>query len=312
MQMRQVGALGAAAAVGLVGLAACGSSSKSSTASTGSGASGGDKATKIVIGSQNFPESTTLAYVYADALKDAGYTNVSVKPNLGSREVTAPALQAGQIDMIPEYLGNYLVFLNPSAGVLTVAQTFDALKPLAASKGLTVASYSQAADSDAIAVTQANADKYHLSSIADLSSVASQWTFGGPTECQTRVTCYAGLQQYYGLQFKAFKALDEDGPLTVSALQNGDVQAARIFSSDATIAADHFKVLADPKDFQGAGNITPVLRTAVATPGVLAVVNKVSAALTTDDLVSFNTKTGAPDHDDPQQVATDWVKSKSL
>lgn len=309
MRRSSAGAIGAAALAGLAGLTGCGSSPSSPSA--GSSSSGGTSSA-IVVGSQNFPESETLAYVYADALKAAGFTNVTVKPNLGSREVTAPALQAGQIDMIPEYLGNYLVFLDPNAGVLSVAQTDATLKPLAAKKGLTVANYSQAADSDAIAVTQANADKYHLSSIADLSSVAGQWTFGGPQECQTRVTCFAGLEQYYGLHFKAFKALDEDGPLTVSALQNGDVQAARIFSSDATIASDHFKVLADPKDFQGAGNIVPVLRTPVATPQVLAVVNKVSAALTTADLVSFNTQTGAPAHEDPTQVASAYVKARNL
>jgi osmoprotectant transport system substrate-binding protein len=253
-----------------------------------------------------------LAYVYADALKDAGYTNVSVKANLGSREVTAPALANGQIDMIPEYLGNYLTYLNPNAGVLSVDQTYSTLQPLASSKGQTLGTYSQAADSDAVAVTQANATKYGLTSIADLSKVASQWTFGGPQECQTRITCFAGLSQYYGLQFKSFKALDEDGPITVSALQSGQVEAARIFSSDATISQDHFVVLSDPKDFQGAGNIVPVLRTSVATPGVLAVVNKVSAALSTDDLVSFNSQTGAPQHLDAQQVASAYVSAKKL
>ena len=309
--MRQVGVVGAALLVGTTALAACGSSSTKAAGSSGSTA-GGDKSTAIVIGSQNFPESETLAYVYADALKAAGYTNVTVKANLGSREVTNPALEAGQINVIPEYLGNFLQSLDANAGVLTVAQTASTLKPIAASKGLTVGDYSQAADSDAVAVTEANAQKYNLTSIADLSSVASKWTFGGPQECQTRITCYAGLSQYYGLHFGGFKALDEDGPLTVAALQNGDVQAARIFSSDATIAADHFKVLTDPKDFQGAGNITPILRNSVATPGVLAVLNKVSATLTTADLVQFNTQTGAPAHDDPQQVASDYVKAKSL
>ena len=150
MRRHQIGALGAAA-IGLVTLSACGGSSKSSTSS---------QKPSITIGSQAFTENEVLAYVYADALKADGFS-VTVKPNLGQREVTAPALQSGQIDFIPEYLGNYLTFLNPNAGVLTVDQTYSTLKPLASAKGLTLGNYSQATDADAIAVTQANATKYY-------------------------------------------------------------------------------------------------------------------------------------------------------
>lgn len=300
MQRHHIAAIGAAV-VGMAGLTACGSSSTTSTST---------QKPSITIGSQSFTENEVLAYVYADALKADGFS-VTVKPNLGQREVTAPALQSGQIDFIPEYLGNYLTYLDAKAGVLTVAQTYSTLKPLAASKGLTLGAYSAAADADAIAVTQANATKYSLHSIADLSKVASSWTFGGPAECATRITCVPGLKQYYGLTFKAFKPLDDDGPITRSALDNGDVQAARIFSSDADISTDHFVVLSDPKDFQGAGNIVPVIRTAKATAEAMSVINKVSAALTTQDLVGFNLAVGS-NHDDPTSVAQQYVSSHKL
>lgn len=305
MRLQRIAVAGAAF-VGLTTLAACGSSKSSTSTSTAAGA----PKPSITVGSFNFSESEVLAYVYADALKADGFP-VSVKASLGAREVVEPALSSGQISMVPEYLGNFLTYLSPNAGVLTVDKTFSALQPLVSAKGEVIGNYSPAADADAVAVSQANATKYGLTSIADLSKVASGWTFGGPAECQTRVTCYAGLKQFYGLNFKAFKALDDDGPITRSALSNGDVQAARIFSSDASIAADHFVVLSDPKDFQGAGNILPVLRKAQATPEALAVVNKVSAALTTADLVQFNTAVGT-NHDDPQSVASQYVSSHNL
>ena len=124
-------------------------------------------------------------------------------------------------------------------------------------------------------------------------------------------TCVPGLAQYYGVVFKSFRSLDEDGPITHTALANGNVQAARIFSSDAVVAQDHFVVLTDPKDFQGAGNIIPVVRTAKATADVMAVFNKVSAALTTADLVQFNLDVGV-NHDDPATVAQQFVQSHNL
>jgi osmoprotectant transport system substrate-binding protein len=297
-----------AGALALVAVAAaCGSSSpKTATSPTSTGSAKPD----IVIGAENFTENEVLAYVYSDALKAAGYPS-SVKPNLGTREVIEPALEAGDFQATIEYVGNYLAYLDPSVGNLSVPATVSTLTPIVAKRGLTLGNVSQAADSDAIAVTQATATKYHLVSIADLAPYASQWTFGGPPECATRITCVPGLKQYYGVVFKSFKSLDEDGPITHTALEDGSVQAARIFSSDAVIAQDHFVVLTDPKDFQGAGNIIPVIRTADASSAMLTILNQVSAALTTADLVQFNLEVGV-NHDDPTAVASQFVSAHNL
>lgn len=297
----------AAAAVVAVAVAGCGSSKKSTSTPT---TSNGSTNPSIAIGAANFPENDVLAYVYSDALKAAGFSS-SVKPDIGSREILQPALEHNDFQATIEYLGNYLVYLNPNAANASVAATEAALRPLASAKGLTIGNYSNAADSDAVAVTQATATRDHLVSIADLAPYVSSWYFGGPAECATRVTCYAGLSQYYGLHFKGFKTLDDDGVITHTALANGNVQAARIFSSDAVVAQDHFVVLTDPKDFQGAGNLVPVIRTADATAAVLAVFNKVSAALTTADLVQFNLATSV-NHQDPSAVASQFVSANNL
>lgn len=263
----------------------------------------------FTIGSQSFGENEVLGYVYGDALKAAGFS-VSFKPALGVREVLEPALDSGKINFTPEYLGAFLDYLDAKAPVATVAGSYGQLKPLVAKKGLVLGNYSAASDADAIAVTQANATKYRLKTIADLKKVASKWTFGGPPECKTRITCVPGLKKYYGVTFKSFKSLDEDGPITVAALKNGQVQAARIFSSDVTVNSDHFVVLSDPKDFQGSGNIVPVMQKSVATPATLKVINRVSAALTTADLVGFNI--AVANHTDPTTIAQQFVAKHKL
>lgn len=303
-------AAGIVLSVAAAGVAACGSSKSSSSGSGTTSAAGSGAKPSISIGAQNFTENEVLAYVYSDALKKAGFPS-SVKPNLGTREVIEPALEAGDFDATVEYLGNYLAYLNPSVGNLSIPATVAALQPLVAKRRLSLGQVSPAADSDAVAVTQSTATKDHLVSIADLAPYASKMSFGGPPECQTRITCIPGLQKYYGIKFKSFRSLDEDGPITHTALQNGDVQVARIFSSDAVIAQDHFVVLTDPKDFQGAGNIIPVVRSGKATPEVLAVLNRVSTALTTADLVQFNLAVSV-NHDDPSSVASQFVQSHNL
>jgi glycine betaine/choline ABC-type transport system substrate-binding protein len=143
------------------------------------------------------------------------------------------------------------------------------------------------------------------------SPIASQLVLGGPPECATRVTCLLGLQQVYGLHFKNFKPLDAGGPLTKTALANGDIQVARLFSSDEAIQLKGFLVLQDDKSFQQAGNIIPVLRTAKATTEVKDLLNKVSKTLTTDELRQLN-KSMDIDHQEPADVASKFLKDQGL
>ena len=86
-----------------------------------------------------------------------------------------------------------------------------------------------------------------------------QLTFGGPPEFKTRPDGIPGLQKTYNCTFKDYKSLDAGGPLTVAALKNGDVQAADIFTTDASIVANNFVVLDDPKNNFAAQNVVPLI-----------------------------------------------------
>ncbi len=125
----------------------------------------------ITVGSVTFSENQTMANIYADVLKAAGYS-VKLQPPLSNREILAPALASGAIDLVPEYLGNYLTFLDKSIGSLPVDQSVTKLQGLLTPKGLTALDASPATDSDAIIVTKATADKYSLVKISDLGKPA--------------------------------------------------------------------------------------------------------------------------------------------
>jgi osmoprotectant transport system substrate-binding protein len=141
--------------------------------------------------------------------------------------------------------------------------------------------------------------------------LASTFVFGGPPECATRQTCLLGLQSVYGLHFKDFKALDAGGPLTKSALANGQIQLARLFSSDESIQKKGFVLLNDDKHFQLAGNIVPVVRTSKAAAEVTSLLNATSAALTQPDLVAINDAIDNS-HADPGDQATAFIQKKGL
>jgi osmoprotectant transport system substrate-binding protein len=292
----------------LVTAAACGDSGDDTASPDSTTESKGS----VTVGSFNFSESVLLANLYAKVLEDAGY-QTTVRANLGAREVVFPALEKGEIDVVPEYLGNALAFAAPDAAKpgddvdATVQKLTDAIK----SKELSLLEPSKATDGDIIAVTKATAEKYSLKKISDLAPVAGQLVLGGPPECPTRITCGLGLKQVYGLEFKDFKALDTGGPITKGALEKGDVQVARLFSSDVAIKKKEFVVLDDDKFIQPAGNVVPLIRTEAVDEDLTALLNKLSATLTTSDLIDMNEQIEL-DKEDADKVAEQYLKEKDL
>jgi len=296
-----------AAVAGLALVVAACSSSKTTTTSTNTTTASEAKGA-LTIGAFNFSESAILADVYEGALKADGF-KPTVRPNLGSREVVEPALERGEIDLYPGYAATELEFVNKGAGEATpdAQATIAKLRARLDPKGITALEPSPAIDANAFAVTKATAQKYSLKKLSDLAPVANQLVLGGPPECPTRPFCQAGLVKVYGLNFKDFKSLDAGGPLSKAALEKGDVDVALIFSSDGAIPAKGFVALEDDKKLQNADNVVPVIRTKAATDAAKAVLNKVSAALTTDDLAALN-KRADVDKEDPEVLAADWLK----
>ncbi len=288
----------------LAGLAliasACGSSGGGSPAST--------TKSSITVAGFNFNESSILAYMYGKALADKGYT-VKYKLNLGSREVVEPALEHGDIDLYPGYAATELEFINKGKGEATgdPAATVAKLNTYLGPKKLDALTASPAADGNAFAVTKKTADQYSLKKLSDLAPIASKLTLGGPAECPTRPFCQAGLVKTYGLNFKAFKPLDAGGPLTKTALSNGDIDVGLVFSSDGGIVAKNFVVLQDDKQLEAADNIVPVIRQAVENQEVKDLLNKIDAALTLTDLTAMN-KAADIDKQDPDALAQKWLK----
>lgn len=199
--------------------------------------------TRVVVGAANFSENQTLAHLYAEALNAAGFV-ASVK-TVGNRELYEPALEKGELHVVPEYVGTLTEFLNkkqngadaPPAASADLEATVAALEKLGEKANLDFGKPAEAADQNAFAVTKAFADKYGVRTLSDLASKCpGGLTLGGPPECPERPFCKPGLEEKYGLQFDSFKALDPGGPLSKTALRQGQVALALVFSSDAALA----------------------------------------------------------------------------
>ncbi|WP_332602968.1 ABC transporter substrate-binding protein [Arthrobacter sp. S2(2024)] len=295
----------ALAAATAIALSACGGDPMSSTNNNSQAAGSTDS---IIVGSADFPESQLIAKIYAEALKSKG-VQVTEKPSIGSREVTIPALKDGSIDLMPEYGGALLQYLDASTKAVTSDEVTKELSTKIPS-GLTQLTASKAQDKDVLAVKKETADKYNLKSISDLQPAAKDLVLGGPPEWKTRINGVAGLKSVYNLDFKEFSALDAGGPLTLNALLSGQVQVADLFSTDPAIAANNLVALEDNKNLFLSENIVPVINQKKASDTVKGVLDRVSAALTTDDLIQMNGRTAK--FEDMGQIAQDWLKSKNL
>jgi osmoprotectant transport system substrate-binding protein len=261
----------------------------------------------IIVGGFGFPESSILAQVYGQALTHDGFT-ITYKLNLGTREVVAPAIKSGQIDLYPGYAATDLEYYNNKKGeatgdvVATTAKLNTYLQPL----GLAALTPSAAVDQNAFAVTKETATKYNLTKLSDLAAIANQLTMGAGPECPTRPYCTPGLEKTYGIKFKAFKALDTDGPLTRAAFKNGTIQVGLVFSSDGDLDQLGLVVLQDDKHLEAADNVVPIIRTAVANAEAKKVLNNIDAKLTTADLVSMNAQVSIQ-HMDADVVAKNYL-----
>ncbi|HEY4226296.1 MAG TPA: ABC transporter substrate-binding protein [Pseudolysinimonas sp.] len=294
-------AVAAAAALALTGC--------SSSGSLSGGGSTGSK-TSIVVGSANFPENVTLGYVYGEALAANGIT-VTYKPNIGARAAYFPALQKGEIDLIPEYAGSILSYLDKTANAKSgddVKTALDSALP----SNLKALDFSEAADSDSLNVTADYAKANNLTSIGDLANVSGNVILAANPEFETRPDGIPGLTSVYGLSNITFQAInDSGGPATAKALQDGTVQVADIYSTTTSITDDKFVTLTDPKNLFASQQVVPIV-TASKASKISAVLNKVSAKLTTKDLLAFNGRTGGDEKADPKTVASDWLKANGF
>src|SRR2546427_10736110 len=280
--------------------AACGGTGGGTTSSPSKGT--------LTVAGFNFPESSILAEIYGQALAHDGYT-INYKLLLGTREVVAPALESGQIDLYPGYAATDLEFYNKGAGeangdaTATTTKLNSHLAPL----GLVALDPSAAVDQNAFAVTKATQTKFSLTKLSDLAPIGSQLTLGAGPECPTRPFCQPGLKNTYGITFKAFKPLDTDGPLTRAAFKNGSIGYDLVVSGEGDLNSLGLVVVQDDKHLKNADNVVPILRQAAASDEVKKVLNAIDAKLTTADLVTLNSQVSIQ-HQDADAVAKAWLQ----
>ena len=315
-------ALAAAALAGCSGSSnAFGGDSPSAAGSPSASASGtgtgGDEKT-LTVGGANFTEMLVMEQLYGQLLTKAGYT-VDYK-TADNREIYAKSLASGEIDVVPEYAATMAEYLNRQANgadARTIATsdpaaTVSAMQPLAAEQGLTVLRPSQAADQNGFAVTEKFAESNKVTSLSQLAALGRPVRLAAVVECKDRPFCRPGLEKTYGLDVSEVLPLGFGSPQAKQAVLTGKADLVLVGTTDGTLDAQGLVMLEDDKSLQLADNLVPVVNTASAGGGgVAAVLDPLSAVLTTQDLARMNAQVDGQ-RAKPADVAAAYLQDKGL
>ena len=308
---------GVTAMAGAALLAGCGGSSSSTAADTGASSSPSSSGGGVVrISGQNFTEAEIVADLYAGVLQKAGYTP-QVKL-VGTRDIYMKVFPKS-IDVVPEYVGGILEFLNgtyngSNASPVTLSdpdQSITDAQPLLKKAGITLLNPSPATDSNAFFVTKEYADANNVSTLSDMKGKSV--VLAAAPDCKGRLDCEGGLSDKYGIKITKILPLGYASPQTYKSVQSGESQLGETSTTDATLESQGLVLLADDKKIQPAENLVPAVSSSFLTahPDVAAPLNALMAALTTENLTQLNADVSV-NREDPQDVADKFLADNGL
>lgn len=253
----------------------------------GAAATAGGRPT-VVIGAKQFTEQWVIGELYKQALTEAGY-RVELKSNIGSTNIIDGALTSRQIDLYPEYTGVVLQVLAGDESLpRSAAETYRRAKAFQETRGLTMLDPTPFQNRNAVGVKPAFAKKHGLKTIADLKK-AGHVVFGEYPDNLEGPLGYHHMAKTYGLKNSEVKSLTIG--LQYPALDNGEVDAADVFTTDPQLARGGYTLLEDTKGIYGFQNVAPVVHRDVLKeqgPGFARVLNRVDALLTDQAMREMN------------------------
>lgn len=300
---------------GLLGLGALGVTAASLSGCTGSqlsDQSGAKKSTRpITVGSKGFAESWIMGELYAQGLRNLGYT-VDLKTNVGSSDIISTALLSGQIDLYPEYTGVMVVsFMGEEKLMDSAEQTYDLAQTWAEDNQVTMLEATPFENKNAIAVRRDFADQHDLTTVSDLKGIGD-FTYSTYPDNVTGGQGYEGIVETYGLENMKLKTLSIG--LNYQAIERGEIDAADVFTTDPQLLRSDLVVLDDDAKLFGFQNVVPLIRDdtfAELDDDASEFLDELQSLLTLGAIQAMN-EASAINRLDPAQVAKEFLDENGM
>ncbi|MGH8958432.1 MAG: glycine betaine ABC transporter substrate-binding protein [Acidimicrobiia bacterium] len=270
----------------------------------------------IRVGSDNFYESRLIAESYAQVLENGGYP-VERLFGLGTRQERVPALEEGEVDLVPEYVGSGLGFYDTSQITADGEANAERLQAILEPMGITVLEITPGEDTNAAVVRSETAEQFGLESIGDLVAVEDELIWGLPPDCDDNPQCKGALE-LYGLNYPPAlrESFDACEVPMAEALNGKAIDVAWLCANQPAIAQYGFVQLTDDLGTQPAENIAPLVRNELLASlddenEFIALLNEVSSRLTTEELSKLGVQVEVEERE-VQDVATEWLTQQGL
>jgi osmoprotectant transport system substrate-binding protein len=304
--LRRIGAA-VALLLAVVVLTACGEVKQPNASEQPAGAK-----LRLNLATKNFTESIIMGELYKQALEQNGF-NIVVRKNVGGTEVLDEKLRSGEIDAYPEYIG---LAASAVAGEDVMGKSAEEsskiVRDFYATRGVVVSEETPFQNTETVTVNASFAQANKLRTIADLSNLPT-FTLGARPEFEARQQGFAGLQSVYRLTNAKFVPIAADARFV--ALDEGDVDASNVFSTDPQLATGDYRVLEDTQGLFGTQHVALLVNekmlNSLGGDKFMSVVNAVNKELTQSAIIELN---GAVDLDkrDPAEVARLFLQQRGL
>ncbi|WP_337029657.1 glycine betaine ABC transporter substrate-binding protein [Pantoea agglomerans] len=277
-------------------------------------------AAPLVMATKSFTEQHILSAMTVLWLQKKGF-EVVPKRNIATT-IGRNALLNKQIDMVWEYTGTSLIIFNHINQPMSSQQAYETVKKLDAKLGLVWLNPAPMNNTYAFAMTRERAEKEGISTMSQLVAKIEQvrktdpdhnWRLGLDLEFSGRSDGMKPLQKTYNLTLDRPQIRQMDPGLVYNAIRDGFVDAGLIYTTDGRVKGFNMKVLEDDKHFFPSYNVTPVVRQDVLAshPGLDTALNQLSAQITDEAITELNKRVDI-DHQSPETVARDFLKSKNM
>jgi osmoprotectant transport system substrate-binding protein len=273
---------------------------------------GGGGADTVSVGSKDFTEQLIIGEMYALVLEENGFA-VERKLNLGGTPVAQAAIESGDIDLYPEYTGTALLTVLNLPASSDQQAVFDTVQRKYQERfGLVWLDPSPMNNTQALAMTEAQANALNIRTISDFVAQASSLTLIGPPEFEVREDGLPGLKAAYGdFSLAEYKAVDAG--LRYRGLVDGEADVAVAFGTDGEINAFNLVVLEDDQGLFPPYQIAPIVRQAAleVNPGIADALNELSPLLNDEVMRELNYEVSGNQRE-PADVAREFLVNAGL
>ncbi|MCD1146582.1 ABC transporter permease/substrate-binding protein [Peptoniphilus sp. KCTC 25270] len=222
-----------------------------------------------------------------------------------------PAMEKGDFDIYTEYTGTAWQVILKREDHYDESK-FEELKQAYEEEcGLTFDGMFGFNNTYGIAVLNSVAERYNLETYSDLGAVSSALTFGAEADFFEREDGYQALVDTYGFEFGSIS--DMDVGLKYKAIQQEEMDAMVIYTTDGQLSSTDVKVLEDDKKLYPsylAGNVVR-MDTLESHPELQEVLDAMDGLIGEEEMIEMNNKVESLG-ETPENVAREFLLSKGM